>query len=49
MSSRPLVFNRNRSLVFNGNRNTKEPMLETQIACKCVNLMIPGSETNIRI
>ncbi|XP_018049383.1 PREDICTED: adenylate cyclase type 10-like [Atta colombica] len=47
MSSRPLVFNRNRSLVFNGNRNTKEPMLETQIACKCVNLMIPDELTDL--
>ncbi|KAG5334640.1 ADCYA cyclase, partial [Acromyrmex charruanus] len=33
MSGSPLVFNRN--------RNIKEPFLETQIACECVNLMIP--------
>ncbi|KAG5327734.1 ADCYA cyclase, partial [Pseudoatta argentina] len=33
MSGGPLVFNRN--------RNIKKPFLETQIACECVNLMIP--------
>ncbi|EGI58228.1 Adenylate cyclase type 10 [Acromyrmex echinatior] len=36
MSGSPLVFNRN--------RNIKEPFLETQIACECVNLMIPGKQ-----
>ncbi|XP_018358134.1 PREDICTED: adenylate cyclase type 10-like [Trachymyrmex cornetzi] len=36
MSSRPLVFGRN--------RNIREPILETQIACECVNLMIPGKQ-----
>ncbi|XP_018341276.1 PREDICTED: adenylate cyclase type 10-like, partial [Trachymyrmex septentrionalis] len=38
MSGRPLVFNRN--------RNIREP-LETQIACQCVNLMIPEELTDL--
>ncbi|KYN26915.1 Adenylate cyclase type 10, partial [Trachymyrmex cornetzi] len=39
MSSRPLVFGRN--------RNIREPILETQIACECVNLMIPEELTDL--
>ncbi|KAG5306968.1 ADCYA cyclase, partial [Acromyrmex insinuator] len=39
MSDSPLVFNRN--------RNIKEPFLETQIACECVNLMIPEELTDL--
>ncbi|XP_011066002.1 PREDICTED: adenylate cyclase type 10-like, partial [Acromyrmex echinatior] len=39
MSGSPLVFNRN--------RNIKEPFLETQIACECVNLMIPEELTDL--